>query len=288
MIPHLGVSFGTVARWLEFRLLGFEHSRISATVEELKAGFRVWLAVTPRGGSPAYLSTRTEADLDDALLDASTAVYGVLRPAVLAAYLFSRADRNRSLLVIRQVLNAETASIDDQAAAYRVWAFILRDQGEYEEARHKLEDAISLWGKNGRRHHPTASTRVDIARIYLIKGRWADAIEACRQATESDSAWAVPHTLWGDALLASGDPRRAIERYRVATEKDRTTSRRSQAGGARSRNSASGHSQSTASKPRATGRSSAMISRRTSMRARGTGCTRWDSSTPPSGRTTWH
>ena len=85
---------------------------------------------------------------------------------------------------------------------------------------HKLEDAIRVWGKNGRRHHPTASTRVDIARIYLLKGRWADAIEACRQATDSDSAWAVPYTLWGDTLLASGDPRGAIERYTVATEKD--------------------------------------------------------------------
>ena len=52
MIPHLGVSFATVARWLQFRRLGLEHSRISVTVEELKAGFRVWLAVTPRGGSP--------------------------------------------------------------------------------------------------------------------------------------------------------------------------------------------------------------------------------------------
>jgi len=56
--------------------------------------------------------------------------------------------------------------------------------------------------------------------MHLLKGRWADAIEACRQAADSDSAWAVPYTLWGDALLASGDPRGAIERYTVATEKD--------------------------------------------------------------------
>jgi len=150
--------------------------------------------------------TPEQADLDGAAL-----LYEVLEPAAAAYYLFSR-DPNRALDVVGRILHGESSHMIDRVSAYHVWGLVLRDEGDYDGAREKLQLALDenenlrvAWLHLRRpERERKARIYVDIGYVDRLDGQWRSAAEAFGKAALADPTWGVPLTLRADMLSTLG------------------------------------------------------------------------------------
>ena len=236
-VPGLGLSFESLVGLFQFGWLAETVVR-GALAEDGQHNYRIWLQVRgPRVGVRT-IGTAPTPDPDAAFLDAAQALYGLLQPIVLGAYLYTRFshDADRRIAVLHDVLADPASSPEDDAAAYQIWGIILRDQQDFEGAREKLAAAIQRWQslipddglrrdevapiatRSGRIRRGLARAYVDRGHTYLFERRWADAILDYRQAAAADAGWALPHKCLGDALRDAGSVKDAIAEYENAAK----------------------------------------------------------------------
>jgi len=234
-VPGLGLSFESLVGLFQFGWLAETVVR-GALVEDGQHNYRIWLQVRGPRITVRTIGTTPTPDLDAAFLDAAQALYGVLQPIVLGAYLYTRFshDADRRISVLRDVLADPASSPEDKAAAYQIWGIVLRDQEDFEGAREKLDQAIQGWQslipdrglrrgeappiatRSGRIRRGLARAYVDRGHTYLFERRWADAIRDYRQAAAVDTGWHLPHQCLGDALRDAGSVKDAIAEYEDA------------------------------------------------------------------------
>ncbi len=220
-VPGAGVSVSSLVGFLQIG--PFAETQVRGTIAKRDDGWQVVLQVVGPEVGTRTLATRPSPDVDAAVLEAAEALYGVLRPPALAAYLFRR-DPTRCREVIRTILanDGTPASPDEQAAAYRIWGVLLRDDGDYPGSRAKLETAIGIRRRRLDARPPdraTAAAYVDLAHTAVWEGRTGPALAALRKAVWFDPTWAAPYQYRGDVLLAAGTPREraaALAAYRRA------------------------------------------------------------------------
>ena len=153
-------------------------------------------------------------------MQAAEYLYGVLKPIVRASYLYSR-DPQGCLGATGDILSDPHSSVEDKAAAYRLWGLVLRDQLDFEGARAKFHEAIDMTKSTAvRAQRSKARAWVDLGHTYLWEQRWYDAAGAYEESARLDHGWEVPHNFLGDALQGSGDMQGAIREYHEAIRRN--------------------------------------------------------------------
>jgi hypothetical protein len=116
---------------------------------------------------------------DEAVVDGAEKIFAVLKP-VGAAFYYSRRYPERSMALVEQILRDEDSDVRQRSAAYRIWAIVLRDQGDTVGARDRLEVAEALTNDRA----ILASIRLETGYLYRLERRWHEAALAFATASE--------------------------------------------------------------------------------------------------------
>lgn len=217
VIPGTGLSFSTMVSFMQIG--GLAPTDIHGTYTAQAGNAQFFLQVIGPSGVRSIV-TAPKQNLDDAVDEAAVSLYGVLRPAALAAYLYRR-DAQRSLDLVRETLADPDCTPKDRAAAYRIWGLILRDQFDYDGARAKFEESLrasSWWDRGSSRSQ--ALTLVDIGHTYQWERRWHAAATYYKRASDLQPTWAAPLNYLGDASQGTGESAAAIDFYEKAIAAD--------------------------------------------------------------------
>ncbi|MGQ9371007.1 tetratricopeptide repeat protein [Azospirillum sp. ST 5-10] len=96
---------------------------------------------------------------------------------------------------------------------HNLWGLVLLKQGKYDEAVAAFDRALEL--------KPDFVLSIhNLGRVYMAKGEYENAIAKFKQVLALDAVTnkRTPHayTLWGDALIAEGQPEEAAKKYDLA------------------------------------------------------------------------
>ena len=99
----------------------------------------------------------------------------------------------------------------NNAEAQNDYGWALRQNGDVEKAEVYLEKAKKL-------NPALAYVHSNLSVVLLDKGRSADSLNEAKEAVKADDKQPIYRVVYGNALLASGNAKEAIEQYRVATK----------------------------------------------------------------------
>src|SRR5262245_25802712 len=146
-VPGTGLSLASVVAFIQTG--PFAEIEVRPTLLVEGSSYRVLLHVQGLASGSRTMETERTSDRQRAVLEAAPALYELLNPTALAAYLHER-DPEQGLAVIRQVLAREgELSSSERASAYRVWGALLRSRGDLDGARERFAEAIHMhrgWG----------------------------------------------------------------------------------------------------------------------------------------------
>jgi len=216
VIPGTGVPLASVIDYLERSWVGRQDRVRVALVSTDATHHRLRAQFDGYHVSARTLTSDEKPSPAEAILDGAERIYAVLRP-VGAAYYFSTRDPARSLdLVDREIHRSDTPEAQDLVAADRVWALILRDQGDAVGAREKLWEAF----QRATAAEQKASILVDTGYTHGVEADWTNAVGAFRQALHLTPASKIAKSRLGMALVELGRLDEAEHAFREAIALD--------------------------------------------------------------------
>jgi len=235
-VPTTHTSIKSIIRYLqEFpplryvqRLLGFGPTRINgfAVVESGKMNLVVSIAKRDGGNALQRSFSGPASDTERILTDAAEYVLQELDPEILAFYFYQKRKMDDALAQVQYWIYHDPKR---SHIAFALWSSILIDQGRFQEAVAKAEQAVGS---------PNAKTARDQAIVYNTMGRALlyryklsgsgaqerepqnDPMKWFDKATEIDPTFALPYNNRGSIYVDKKLYAQAIEQFKEAMKRD--------------------------------------------------------------------
>lgn len=206
-IPGAPMSFSSIVRFVKetFGVAGLEISgEINLDGDQLHLRLR-----DQRSGRFEDVGIANAEDVDGLVRHGARALMKMIDPYVLASYL-KDFDTAAAMEIITYCLVHQPT--EDDPWAYNLWGQILRDQGHYQMALEKYDQAIELQSdfvlaySNG----ALALTRLE---------RYDEAEARHQKAARIDPDDPHVYSSWGESLKLQDKPDQAIEKFKIAIRK---------------------------------------------------------------------
>jgi tetratricopeptide (TPR) repeat protein len=227
-VPGGNISTRSLMRYVqEFAPLRYLKRRyglnpIEVEGEALLRGDRVTINLRiskdVEGGPPVEARTLTGSldNLEPLIVETSQFIMAYAEPYLWAAYLYQKKRPDEALAWVQYCLRQDPAG--NKHMALSLWGLILIDQGKFEEAIAKLEEATQH-ATPGERDEELAAAYNNWGLALLYECKTDEAFEKFEEAIRHDPNLAVTYNNYGKAFLDRGEAKQDKEETKRGIEK---------------------------------------------------------------------
>jgi tetratricopeptide (TPR) repeat protein len=229
-VPASSLSVKTFLRYVQAfpplryieRLLGLRSTEVNGEARLEGDWVKISLRITkdPPDDLPKEAKTFTASlsNIEPAIAEASEYILAYAEPYLWAAYLYEKKQPDRALGQVQYCMLKDPA--ENRRMALILWGLILMDEGKYDEAIARFEEATkdAAAGHERERELAVAYNNWGLALLYECKV--AEAIPKFDESIRHDPNFALTYNNYGKAFMDSGKKDEAVAKLEQALNLD--------------------------------------------------------------------